>query len=503
MDDATLSAMQDILGYKIPAAVLMQERREMTKLRHILRRQRAKPTTRLQKLRAALVPYLDTFMSVLCLQLPRVFSDRHRKLFYLVMEPGTWPVMFDDLEARKRATIAWRGYIEGLLAEWTSMNVVTGLIIASAVTFLAAPGLPPVSTYGMLSGICFSLASLTHGTYYTQYYRSLLDDKYYSLLQLRQFCAVYSKMTAYLLCLPMLNFLLSILAFSIGTIAFLWPDPDSKAPTATEMIGPWIAKIIIPIVFFFQLGLIPVSYKWNRSAFFTTDELLAAEEFRRAQVLEWEDKMAVDQLEHIRREEGIAQGLPFFSTRNSEVPPTPSSPQLSSQEEQYGGNHKENPAHWAPSQMALIPADAIPLGYEGAAYPSVLYAARVYFQGRWHFGKAGSHLMGGAAIVFENREVPCSSYEVLLGPPSHFAWLELGDKEAFSSCSTAIPEGWVPVSIVQRSGKRIHLAATSLNGGLHLGSVEEGCISADVPYGGHKTTVTTFRVLLTRTGADL
>lgn len=258
-------------------------------------------------------PYLDVVITALCLQLPLIFRDRHRRLFYSVMDPDTWPIMFDDWNARQRATVAWQAYIEGILAEWTSMNIITGLLISSAVSFLALPGLPPVSTYALMATVCFSLASLTHATYYILYYRRLLDDKYYSLMQLRAFCAVYSKVTAYLLCLPMMNFLYAVGGFSIATIAFMWPDPESEAPTAAPYTGPWLAKVFIPILFLVQLAFIPLSYKWNRSAFFVTNELLPAEEFRLAQVSDWEEQMINEQLDQARREEQLARNIPTIS----------------------------------------------------------------------------------------------------------------------------------------------------------------------------------------------
>ena len=72
------------------------------------------------------------------------------------------------------------------------------------------------------------------------------------------------------------------------------------------------AKVIIPILFLCQLGLIPISYKWNRTAFFTTNELLLAEEFRYAQVLEWEERTADEQLADIEREKRAAMAIPIF-----------------------------------------------------------------------------------------------------------------------------------------------------------------------------------------------
>lgn len=182
---ATTATTRDGIEFTLPPEIFMQEKCEMNKLRNTWRRKRAQPTSLLHQIRLRMSPYLDSVMTALCLQLPLVFRDRHRRLFYSVMEPDTWPVMFDDWDARQRATVAWQTYVEGILAEWTSMNIITGLLISSAVSFLALPGLPPISTYFLMATICFSLASLTHATYYILYYRRLLDDKYYSLMQLQ------------------------------------------------------------------------------------------------------------------------------------------------------------------------------------------------------------------------------------------------------------------------------------------------------------------------------
>lgn len=74
-----------------------------------------------------------------------------------------------------------------------------------------------------------------------------------------------------------------------------------------------LAKSTIPLIFLCQLGLIPISYKWNRSAFFTTDELLPAEEFRRQQVDDWEDRMANEQLKFIAEQRMKANSIPILN----------------------------------------------------------------------------------------------------------------------------------------------------------------------------------------------
>lgn len=295
-----------------------------------------------------------------------------------------------------------------------------------------------------------------------------------------------------------MNFLYAVGGFSIATIAFMWPDPESEAPTATPYTGPWLAKVSIPILFVAQLAFIPVSYKWNRSAFFVTNELLPAEEFRLAQVQDWENQMADEQLEQAHREIRLSQSIPIISIARGQGPSHPStsipkrSPTLSS------SSAATQLVRWVSSFMADIPEGAVPLGHESNEDPSALFAARVRHNGNIHLGKAGAHLIGGASIAYQGNEVACSSYDVLVGAPSAFSWFEISQEVTFMADS--VPPGWKPLG-AGRTEDDVYLAASSLHDGFYLGSVRNGDAHASIPLRGKVQTAHAFRILLVKEDA--
>ncbi|KAG8923453.1 hypothetical protein FRC02_011128 [Tulasnella sp. 418] len=322
---------------EVPPAVRYQELRELTKLRYVMRRQRkANPTTLWQKaLRWYIYPVLDPTMTALCFWLPEIYKvrlystsiqltidncrkERHRKLSYAVLEPDTWPYMFTDPKARRRAGIAWKNYANSLVDEWNSSNVITALILSAAVSFLAVPDINNVSRYSLIVTLLSSLASLAHASYHAHYYRNILDDRHYNLLQLRCYLSCYRPINGYLLCQPLLNLFWALGAFSVGIVAYLWPV-DLSTVDGPVWKPPLAAKIAIPILYAGQLGLIGASYKWNRSAFFTTNELLVGEEGRRTKVMEDEEKRGERMLEIIERDEEMARSVPIVNELDEKV----------------------------------------------------------------------------------------------------------------------------------------------------------------------------------------
>lgn len=190
----------------------------------------------------------------------------------------------------------------------------TALILSAAGSFLAIPDINLTSKYCLIFTLLSSLASLAHATYHSHFYRSLIDDEHYTLLQLRCYLSCYRPIMGFLLCMPLLDLLYAIAAFSIAIIAYLWPyDPPSDVSNPPPLWEPPIlAKVIIPTIYALQLGTIALSYKWNRSAFFTINELLVGEDGRRAQVMEDEEKRAEFLLSQIERDEAIADAVRVF-----------------------------------------------------------------------------------------------------------------------------------------------------------------------------------------------
>lgn len=90
-----------------------------------------------------------------------------------------------------------------------------------------------------------------------------------------------------------------------------------------------------------------------------------------------------------------------------------------------------------------FPARAIPIGHEGGD-GAPLYAARAWFRGGLHPGKAGPHLHAGASISYGGAEITLDTFEVLCAPGSGGAggllkWMMFRHGE---HCGV---EGWQPV----------------------------------------------------------
>ncbi|KAG8986854.1 hypothetical protein FRB95_003189 [Tulasnella sp. JGI-2019a] len=518
----------------IPPAVTYQEMRELRKLRYILRRRRkAAPDTMWQKfLRWFLYPMAEDSLTAFCLWLPNVYKERHRKLAYAVLEPDTWPHMFTDRRARKRAATAWKSYANSLVDEWNSANVITALILSAAGSFLAIPDINLTSKYCLLFTLLSSLASLAHATYHSHFYRSLIDDEHYTLLQLRCYLSCYRPIMGFLLCMPLLDLLYAIAAFSIAIIAYLWPyeAPSDVSNPPPLWQPPLLAKVTIPGIYVLQLGTIALSYKWNRSAFFTTNELLVGEDGRRAQVIEDEEKRAEELLLEMERDQTVADTVPIFDANAPQgvfdsnipklpayyrAPPTGSSSRVISTEGKAlasaGDDLPETthvdrgPVRWITNSMSHIPDDAMPLGYENPKERDQLYACRVFYEGRWRLGKVGRQSL--ASIPYRGKEVVVMmNYDVLCGDPSHFAWLSIPKGASFiANAATAIPDGFKLMSVDgthSGSNQMVYAATGNVKGGRHLGEVLDGATMASIPFWRQELEVSPFMVLLVKKGAE-
>ncbi|KAG8870040.1 hypothetical protein FRB97_000400, partial [Tulasnella sp. 331] len=520
----------------IPPSVVYQEMRELRKLRYILRRRRkAAPTTLWEKfLRWYLYPIAEESLTMFCLWLPNVYKERHRKLAYAVMEPDTWPNMFTEGRARKRAATAWKSYANSLVDEWNSANVITALILSAAGSFLAIPDINLTSKYCLMFTLLSSLASLAHATYHSHFYRSLIDDEHYTLLQLRCYLSCYRPIMGFLLCMPLLDLLYAIAAFSIAIIAYLWPYhvPSGDADPPPLWVPPVLAKVIIPSLYMVQLGMIALSYKWNRSAFFTTNELLVGEDGRRTQVIEDEEKRAEELLLQLERDHMVAEAVPVFDikiqneTFDSKLSyDAEGSSRGFSSGISYSSNSKtpgltglesgnpllfpeplinRGPVRWIADSMSHIPDDAVPLGYEGSSEErGQLYVCRVFYEGRWRLGKVGANVL--ASIPYCGKEVVVMmNYEVLCGDPSNFAWMSVPKGASFTT-TTATPEGFELLAIDSGrfgGGQQIYAAAGYVNSGRHLGEVLGDAANASIAFGRRELEVSPFTVLLVRKGSQ-
>nr|XP_018259643.1 uncharacterized protein I303_07711 [Kwoniella dejecticola CBS 10117]OBR81801.1 hypothetical protein I303_07711 [Kwoniella dejecticola CBS 10117] len=87
-----------------------------------------------------------------------------------------------------------------------------------------------------------------------------------------------------------------------------------------------------------------------------------------------------------------------------------------------------------------LPNDALPIGREQDG--AVLYAARAWWEGGIHLGKAGHHLISGASISYGGAEITLDTYEVLCGPinePYLVKWMTYRHGEV------AAVQGWQPI----------------------------------------------------------
>ncbi|WVR08568.1 hypothetical protein IAU60_005623 [Kwoniella sp. DSM 27419] len=137
------------------------------------------------------------------------------------------------------------------------------------------------------------------------------------------------------------------------------------------------------------------------------------------------------------------------------------------------------------------PPDALPIGSEqdGAA----LFAARAWWEGGIHLGKAGHHLVNGASISYGGSEKSLETYEVLCGnmnEPYLVKWMTYRHGEL------AKVEGWQPVEGGrEKDGSALLLAKGEYENGQHPGKCLINDDHACVGYGGGELWVRPFAVL--------
>lgn len=97
--------------------------------------------------------------------------------------------------------------------------------------------------------------------------------------------------------------------FSVAIISILWPVPLSDS-------GVWgsskAGKILFPLIYASQLGLIGATYKWNRSLFFTVNELLGGEESRRVKLWEMEERRGRQMISKMKIDQQAALDVPVI-----------------------------------------------------------------------------------------------------------------------------------------------------------------------------------------------
>lgn len=129
--------------------------------------------------------------------------------------------------------------------------------------------------------------------------------------QQRCYLSCYRPINNFLLCQPLLNLFYAMGGFSVAIISILWPAPPMATSTAL-WVSSTIGKILFPLIYAAQLGLIGATYKWNRSLFFTVNELLGGEESRRAKLWEMEEKRGREVLENMRADQRAALSVPMI-----------------------------------------------------------------------------------------------------------------------------------------------------------------------------------------------
>jgi len=323
----------------------------------------------------------------------------------------------------------------------------------------------------------------------------MLQDQHYAVLQLRCYLSCYRPITNFLLCQPMLNLIFSMAGFSVAIITLLWPAPAMATPDAI-WISSTIAKVVFPLIYSAQLGMIGISYKWNRSLFFTVNELLGGEESRRAKLWEMEEKRGEEVLAKTRRDQEAALDVPVISRMMS-----PIDQKLSAAARSNKSASGPPTTQWIAGSMFNIPSGAVPLGFR-PSIPDQLYIGRASYGGHIHFGKVSQNL-GGANIACDGKELDwVIDYDVLCGDMENFLWLKVHEQDIFRGVPLAHAPEYTYVSSARGlGGRRVYAAAVDINGERQVGEVLEGSGSASIPYGGRETRVSEFFVLLAKTSS--
>lgn len=157
-----------------------------------------------------------------------------------------------------------------------------------------------------------------------------------------------------------------------------------------------------------------------------------------------------------------------------------------------GGRHVRPLFTWKLVEKGQrLPVDALPIGNEQDG--AVLYAARAWYQGGLHLGKAGHHLHKGASIPYGGGEISFDTYEVFCGPinePHLVKWM------TFPHGQIAHVEGWQPVEGGrEKDGRALLLAKGFYDNGQHPGKIIVQDDHACVGYGGGEVWIRPYQIL--------
>lgn len=137
-----------------------------------------------------------------------------------------------------------------------------------------------------------------------------------------------------------------------------------------------------------------------------------------------------------------------------------------------------------------LPPDALAIGHE--ADGQLLYAARCWFYGGLHLGKAARRPDANASLSYAGTEHLIDQYEILCGPsdPTILKWIN------FRHGEHARVEGWLPVEGGREAdGNVLLIAKGEYENGQHPGKCLIGDDHACVGWGGGEVWVRPFEIL--------
>lgn len=158
----------------------------------------------------------------------------------------------------------------------------------------------------------------------------------------------------------------------------------------------------------------------------------------------------------------------------------------------YTGNSRNKPLiQWKLVEKGQgSPPDALAIGHETDG--QLLYAARAWFNGGVHLGKAASRGAQNASLSWGGVEHLIDTYEILCGAPDPnlLKWMTFRHGE---KCSV---QGWIPVEGGREAaGEALLIAKGSYENGQHPGKCLIGDDHACVGWGGGEVWVRPFEVL--------
>jgi len=143
----------------------------------------------------------------------------------------------------------WENFREGLIRRWGTLGITSGLVLSAATTMLFSDRVEGAALVAAFASLCATIVSITFGTALAFIFADA-PAKDFKALAARPLHMVF------LLSIPNMFAMGSMVALYISITIFAWSFSDGKVPTILAKMGTTAGALIMGILFAYATWLV-------------------------------------------------------------------------------------------------------------------------------------------------------------------------------------------------------------------------------------------------------